>query len=92
MLRKPLLGAALLAAATFGMGANAAFAGEITGNGKDLPVHGKSLCAYSGQNDNPDDPEEGGRVQSYGQVVKAGFKEFAPSPGVACNPTKGFEE
>jgi hypothetical protein len=36
----------------------------------------------------------GGRVQSYGQIVAVGLKgsEFAPSPGLACNPTRGFEE
>jgi hypothetical protein len=34
----------------------------------------------------------GGKVQSYGQIVASGFKAFAPSPGVACNPTSGFEE
>ncbi len=52
----------------------------------------RSICAYSGLNDEPDDPDEGGRVQSYGQIVKQGGKEFVPSPGDACNPTKGFEE
>ena len=34
----------------------------------------------------------GGKVQSYGQIVASGGKAFAPSPGVACNPTSGFEE
>ena len=52
----------------------------------------RSICAYSGLNDEPDSPTEGGQVQSYGQIVKAGGKAFAPSPGEACNPTKGFEE
>jgi hypothetical protein len=33
----------------------------------------------------PDDPFEGGRVQSYGQIVAAGFKDMAPSPGQFCN-------
>ena len=33
-----------------------------------------------------------GKAQSYGQIVAAGGKAFAPSPGVACNPTRGFEE
>ena len=50
------------------------------------PEHARSLCSYSGLNDNPDDPEEGGQVQSYGQIGKAGGKEFVPSPGFACNP------
>ena len=34
----------------------------------------------------------GGRVQSYGQIVASGGKGFVPSPGLACNPTTGFEE
>ena len=34
----------------------------------------------------------GGKVQSYGQIVAIGGKAFAPSPGLACNPTTGFEE
>ena len=34
----------------------------------------------------------GGKVQSYGQIVASGGKAFAPSPGVACNPTSDFEE
>ena len=54
--------------------------------------HARSICAFSGLNDVPLDPEEGGLVQSYGQIVAAGFKAFVPSPGDACNPTKGFEE
>ena len=67
-----------------------ALAGEVTGSGKDLPVNGNSLCAYSGLNDTPNglsvpdghggfiqiDP--GGHVQSYG-YFKA-LKDFLPSP------------
>ena len=46
-----------------------AFAGEVTGKGTPTqgPAHSKSLCAYSGQND---DPSDGGRVQSFGQIVR----------------------
>ena len=47
------------------------------------PEHAKSICSYSGLND---DPAEGGQVQSYGQIVKAGGKSEVPSPGFACNP------
>ncbi len=50
------------------------------------PEHANSICSYSGLNDTPDDPEEGGQVQSYGQIVKAGGKSEVPSPGFACNP------
>ena len=49
------------------------------------PEHANSICSFSGQNDEPDDPEEGGRVQSYGQIVRAGGKAFVPSPGMLCN-------
>jgi hypothetical protein len=90
--------AATVAAVVLSLSAGAALAGEVTGTGKSLePLHGKSICAYSGLNDDPLglDPRNGppGRVQSYGySVVKAGIKALAPSPGVACNPTKGIEE
>lgn len=49
------------------------------------PDHANSICSFSGLNDVPDDPIEGGRVQSYGQIVKAGGKDFVPSPGMLCN-------
>jgi hypothetical protein len=68
-----------------------ALAGEITGSGKDLPVNGRSLCAYSGQNDTPDglwlpigpggalvQVDPGGDVQSYGFFKSQ--KDFIPSP------------
>ena len=73
-------------------GAGAASAGEVTGNGKPTPApqHAASICVYSGLND--DTAEEPGRTQSYGQLVRQGLKQFLPSPGDACNPTKGFVE
>jgi hypothetical protein len=49
------------------------------------PEHANSICSFSGLNDDPLDPEEGGRVQSYGQIVAQGGKAFAPSPGELCN-------
>jgi hypothetical protein len=54
------------------------------GKGDWDPEHANSICSFSGLNDTPDDPEEGGQVQSYGQIVRAGGKAFAPSPGAAC--------
>jgi hypothetical protein len=74
---------------------SAAFAGEVTGNGKDTqgPAHARSICVFSGKNDSPTDPfPEGGVSQSYGQLVSKGLKGELPSPGVACNPTKGAPE
>jgi hypothetical protein len=61
------------------------------------PEHAKSICSFSGLNENPDAESppfpagEGGRVQSYGDYVKEGLKgaDHVPSPGIACNPTRG---
>ena len=85
--RKSTLGSMMCAIALVGATASAAFAGEVTGNDKPTagPEHASSICVYSGQNDTPTAPgSEGGRVQSYGQLVKAGLKGVVPSPGVAC--------
>ncbi len=71
-----------------GVGAGTALAGEITGNGREKPVHGRSICAFSGQNDEFHAGEEGAeRVQSYGQEVRN--RRIPPqmfNPGDACNP------
>lgn len=86
-------GAAVSAAAiVLSLSASVALAGEVTGNGKSLePLHANSICAYSGQNDDPLglDPDNGppGRVQSWGQIPKE-FRDFLTSvgsnPGQAC--------
>ena len=55
------------------------------------PAHANSICSFSGQNDTPNAPfPEGGRVQSFGQLVRQGV--IAPGaepgravPGFACN-------
>lgn len=58
------------------------------------PEHANSVCSFSGLNDEPDDPFEGGRVQSYGQIVRHGHvepsqvKSGAPSPGFFCNGSR----
>ena len=85
-----LLATGLGSAALIALGSTAAFAGEVTGNGKDTqgPAHAKSICAFSGLNDDP--AEEPGRTQNYGQVVRAGEKASEPSPGQACNGHDGF--
>ena len=50
-----------------------------------------SICAASGQNDNPDEAfPNNGRVQSYGQYVKKGAaapgdEPGRATPGFACN-------
>ena len=85
-----LLAMGLSSAALLAFGSTSAFAGEVTGNGGDTqgPAHANSICVFSGLNDDP--AEEPGRTQNYGQVVRAGFKAFAPSPGDACNGHSGF--
>ncbi len=92
---------ACLAVAAIAILATPAFAGEITGNGKPIEIHGESECAYSGLNDlpnsmNPMNP--GGKVQSFGQLVKGGLDPRDPPtfmtphglvvlhPGFSCNP------
>ena len=63
-------------------------------------LHGKSACAFSGQEDDqfPDSPDynpNAGHAQSWGQIPKD-FRDILTSigenPGIACNPTTGFEE
>jgi hypothetical protein len=88
-----------VAALTLSLGASTVLAGEITGNGgKQYFSQGKSACKFSGLNDDPGAAfPEGGRTQSYGQLVRMGLKDYVDnvmgaSPGVACNPTKGFHE
>ena len=65
-----------------------ASAGEVTGNDKATagPSHANSICVFSGQNDTPDaEFPEGGRTQSYGQLVKKGAASpQAFNPGDAC--------
>lgn len=106
-----LFSAILAAALVASLGASAVFAGEITGNGKSLKtdagkwgtgLHGRSECAYSGQEDlqflddlgNPlPVASKGvpGHAQSWGQIPKAD-RDFLTSigfnPGLACNPVK----
>ena len=83
MRKNSLLGAALCTAALIGLNAGPAMAAGQVERG---PDHAKSICSYSGLNDEPDDLLEGGRVQSYGQIVRQGEKATVPSPGEACNP------
>src|SRR5512132_4239807 len=94
MRKRSMLAAAFCAAAVAGLGANAALAGEITGNGKPTagPDHANSICVFSGKNDDPGAPLDGsgpngpgGTSQSYGQDVKLGLidpHDF--NPGDAC--------
>ncbi|MBR7742560.1 hypothetical protein KC207_04565 [Phycicoccus sp. BSK3Z-2] len=95
--------AALAAAGALAVAAAApASAGEVNGNGQELPLKGSSICKYSGLNDEITE-EEPTRTQSHGTFLVLIKKQLGvgpqevkgailPSPGDACNPTKGFEE
>ena len=95
MLGKTSTPAALLCTvAVAGLSASAAYAGEITGNGKPTagPGHANSICVFSGRNDDPGAPLDGsgpngpgGVAQSFGQDVKLGLVDpKAFNPGDAC--------
>jgi hypothetical protein len=103
-MRRAVIGCLVALGLVVGGGAGAAFAGETNGKGEPIPgAHqASSACAFSGR-DLPDDVENnppgfdddqftGGHVQSYGQIVRAGGKAFAPSPGDACRGNVPFEE
>jgi hypothetical protein len=83
---KKLAFACLGSAAVVAAGAGPASAGETNGNQVPIPApqHANSICVYSGLNYFGEETEPG-RTQSYGQIVAAGGKNFAPSPGFACN-------
>ena len=96
------LGKLAISAAAAALAATPATAGEVTGNGDFIDIHGKSSCAYSGLNDTPEGDLEssdpGGRVQSYGYFQSqtwlgefispqvVGPRDFGPHPGYSCNP------
>ena len=98
-----MLFALMVGAAAFAAGPAAA--GEITGTGEFLGMHGNSACSFSGLNDTPDgEPgvDPGGRVQSYGFFLAHGDwlspfldpaindpREPSLSPGWSCNPNRG---
>jgi hypothetical protein len=99
---KTRLSFVLCAICVLGLGANAALAGEVTGNGKSLKnadgtLNGRSACAFSGLNDtfsgDPGVPDADGffRTQSWGQLafsVRAFLRSIGGHPGRACNPAK----
>jgi hypothetical protein len=89
-MRKCLIGAAVCASLVLGT-AGSAFAGEITGNGKQTagPTHAKSLCVFSGLEDNDfEAPVQPGVVQNWGQVKK----EFGLTGGANSVQTPFGEE
>ena len=94
------LGLVACATSILCLGANAAFAGEITGHGKSLKTPdgtliGKSVCAVSGREAAPGDPLLRGELaQSWGQILMA-VRDTLPAflhPGVSCNPQRSQGE
>jgi hypothetical protein len=97
MSKKSLFVGLLFAAVMTGANASAAFAGEVTGNGKPTGAteHANSICVFSGKNDNPDRPldgfDPGGVSQSYGQENKLGLQDPTVfNPGDACRGGSNF--
>lgn len=71
------------------LGSSAAIAGEVTGKGDPTPVQtyrAGSICSFSGLNDNPDDPAlfEGGRVQSFGDVIQEAIDVLGDGKGASA--------
>ena len=94
---KSLIAALFLGVVIAGAGANAAFAGEVTGNGKETGAveHANSICVFSGKNDNPGRPldafDPGGVSQSYGQENRLGLQDpHLFNPGDACKGGSNF--
>lgn len=84
---KKLLIAALCASAFLGLSVGTAGAGEITGNGTPIAVKARSICAYSGLNDEIT-PEEPGKIQSWGAIPKSDrdyLRSIGVSPDAECN-------
>lgn len=83
---------AVLAAGVVSVGGSA-FAGEVTGNGRETPINSYragSICSFSGLNDDPTgggDPSEAGKIQNWGVIPqdgKAFLTSIGHSPGTAC--------
>ena len=99
-MKKKYLLAAAITAAVAGLTPSAAFAGEVTGNGKPTrgPANANSICVFSGHNDDPDAPLDGsgpngpgGVSQSYGQDVKLGLQDpHVFNPGATCRGGSNF--
>lgn len=94
---KRYLLAAVCAAALAGVGATAALAGEVTGNGKPTPIadyRAASICSFSGRNDGEPPPgRTAEHVQNWGQIPKEVRDAIAlegEHPGDACNGHTGF--
>ena len=86
---KSLFAAALCGGVIAAVGAGSAFAGEVTGNGKETAMkgHANSVCGFSGLEDDARSPI---RTQTPHEVwlSKEEFP-FVPEGGLVVNPTPG---
>ena len=95
MMKTPFV--ALAACAAAALVAAPAFAGEVTGTGKDTqgPAHTNSICAFSGLNDIPEGAPGNppGKTQNYGHTLLL-FDWVAKvfNPGDICNIPYPFPE
>ena len=77
-----------------GVGASAAFAGEVTGSGKPTaaPTHANSICAFSGLEDGAEGGPAGpGNTQNWGSIpkeVRDFLRTIGEYPGESCNGSK----
>src|SRR5262245_11291385 len=84
----------LIAAAVVAVGIvatpTAAFAGEVTGNGKPTPIdsfNANSICSFSGQNDDPTgggNPFEAGHVQNWGHTKNVAKEVLGDGHGASA--------
>jgi hypothetical protein len=96
MSKRSFLAAALTVVVVAATGAGSAFAGEVTGNGKDTPIglgtfadpHAHSICSFSGQNDGNPPPGRTADTQNWGQLTKEQQALQSP-PGESCNGHTG---
>ena len=95
--KKSTLAALACAVVVTGSTAGLVVAGEVNGKGEPTaaPANANSICAFSGQNDNPDRPlnvfNPGGRTQSFGQENKLGLQDpHVSNPGDACQGGSNF--
>ncbi|NND74446.1 MAG: hypothetical protein HKN44_05515 [Ilumatobacter sp.] len=90
MLKRAFAGTVATVAAVT-LSAGSAFAGEVNGNGGDVPApdHARSECAFSGLDD--DDDDGFGRTQNWGSIPKAErdfLRSIGVSPEALCNGHK----
>ena len=90
-MRKTFLWASLCAACVVGIGASAALAGEVNGNGQPVKATtvSHSICAFSGQNDNPTSTESG-EPRRRGAVLRLQLREQGLQ-GRSHEPGRGLQ-